>query len=274
MQIRKLIKSGWKQLKLGLKSDISDINTASIIAGALAAIVISAILGPIITGAVAHGANDLGLPPYKSPSISISITGGSDYTIKGEDLEEFGGARYNETVRLYEMQISNPGKQPIRDVDVNVPLPGCVIDYKAKKEGSGLNVVDYVSLDLRGQAEGLDIYSCSKTVSVEQLDPGDTVSVRFLLRVSFDKCDLLQGVGTENLMSYNYQWQKNGIQFFETGTIGMGFSQDFRDAFGQLDSSAVHGKSVQPKKVVYTNYIVVNASGIPQGMGKCRLMNG
>ncbi|MFC7205278.1 hypothetical protein ACFQJC_17345 [Haloferax namakaokahaiae] len=274
MGFRELLVSAYGRIKSGLKSDISEINTSSIIVGALVAIVISASFGPVITGAVAHTANDWNVPPYQSPPLSVSMTGGSGYTIEGESLEEFGGVRYDETVRVYEIVISNPGKQPIQDLDINVPLPGCVVDYNTGGVGSEMDVLDFVSLDLRGQSEGLDVYSCSKTITVEQLDPGDTVSVRFLLQVSFDECDLLQGVGTENLIEYNYQWRKNGIQFFESGDIGMGFNQDFRETFGPIDNTAIRGKPAQPREVVYTNYLLANATTIPQGMGKCRLMSG
>lgn len=274
MGIRKLFSLYYNRLKRGLRADVSDINTTSIIVGAIAAIVISAIVGPIITGAIAHGANDMGIPPYKSPRLDISMTGGTGYTVKGEDLEEFDGTKYNSTVRLYEIQISNPGNKPIQDVDVSTPLPGCVKDYKTSGVGSTASVIDYVTVDLKGQSEGIDVYSCSKTISIEQLDPGDTVSVRFLLLVSFDRCDFLHGVGIENQMVYNYQWQKNGIRFFESRTRVIGFDQDFRDAFGELDYPVVKGKSVQPNGVLYTNFILVNSTDIPHAMGKCRLMNG
>jgi len=258
-----------------LRRDITDLNTASLVIGAILGIVISAAAGPIITGAVAYGLNDWNVPPYSTPATSISMVGGSGYTVEGESLEEFGGIEYNDTVRLYELQISNPGDQPINDLDVNIPLPGCVVDYTKGGIGSEVRVVDYVSLDLRGQGEGVEVYSCSKTVSVEQLDPGDSVSIRFLLRVSFDQCDLLQGIGTENKMAYNYQWQKNGIRFFESGQIGMGFQQDFREAFQRQNHSIVRGKTIQTKGIAYTNYIVgMNNTSFPQAMGECRLMNG
>lgn len=256
-----------------------DINITTLllgaVAGAFAGIILSALIGPTLTGAIAHELNDQGLPPYETPELGISMQGGSGYTVKGEDLERFNGTRYNNSVRLYEIRISNRGDRPIEKVELDMPLPGCVITYDKTTLGTGVAVDDYVFLDLRGQSEGLDIYSCSQTVRINRLYPGDEVRIRYLLAVEFDECDLLQGVGKENVLSYDYYWQKNGIRFYESGKIGMGFQQDFLNAYDFKNKSIVVGDTVQADGINYTNIIVGrDTNSIPKAMGECRLANG
>lgn len=267
------LRSILETIKREMMKNISDVNTISIVVGAIIAIFISAAMSPIITGFVAHGLNERNISPYESPTPSIQITGGGGYTVQGETLEEFGGVKYNESTSLYELEISSNAEKPIKDLDLRVPLPGCVIAYNTQGVGSEVRVIDYVTLDLKGQREGLDIYSCSKIVSVEQLDPNDSVSVRFLLRVSFDKCDVLLGAGTENIMNLNYQWNRNGIKFFESEKIPMGFGQKFQQTFEDPTRNAVDGKPARVDGVVYTNLIIANGSSFPQAMGRCRLRN-
>lgn len=264
-----------KKIYSFLKSDVSDINTASLVIGALFAIVVSAAIGPMITGGVAHTLNNHNLPPYQSPSVDFRMeSGDGKYTINGEDLEEFDGAEYNESTKIYEITIHNPGDRPIHNLDMSMPLPGCVIDYSTSGVGTEASVINYVELDLRGQSEGLREYSCSKTISIEQLDPKDHVTIRFLLRVSFNRCDLLQGVSTSNILTFNYQWQKNGIQFSESGHASTGFKNEYRDTFSSIRDNSVGGKTVRVRGVVYSNHIVgVDESNLMRAMGNCRLSN-
>lgn len=245
------------------------------ILGALLGIVLSAALGPMITGGIAQGINSQNLDPYKTPELGVSLTGGAGYTVKGEDLERFGGAEYNDSVRVYEIRVSNRGDRPIEHVNIDMPLPGCVMDYDKTGLGADISVNEYVYLDLRGQGEGLDTYSCSQTIKIDRLYPGDEIRIRYLLRVEFDKCDLLQGVGRQNTLTYDYYWQKNGIQFYESGKVSMGFQEDFLNTYDFNKSSIVVGENVRTDGVIYTNIIIDDdADSIPESMGQCRLENG
>jgi len=258
-----------------LQSDISDLDASSLIIGAVLAIVVSAAVGPIITAGVAHSLNDQGIPPYQSPSVDFRMdSGDGQYAVYGEDLEEFNGAIYNNSTRLYEITLNNPSSRAVHDLDISLPLPGCVIDYSASGVGSEADIIDYVELDLRGQGEGLREFSCSKTISVEQLDPNDHVSIRFLLRVSFERCDLLEGGSTTNQMVYNYQWQKNGIQFSESGQGSIGFTEDYANVFGDMGEKSVQGKRISSHGIMYSSYVVgVDEPNIASAMGNCRLSN-
>lgn len=275
MPILEYIVGKLRWVKNLLLRDITEVNTISILAGALAAILISAAIGPIMTGWVAHTANDYNLRPYQSPSPEVVlIGGGGEYTVQGEDLDDMGGVIYNDSIEVYQLQVKNPGNRSIKNVDVHIPLPGCEVSSRLGGFGTDPQLVDYVSLNLRGQSEGVDRYSCSKTLVIDELDPGDTSSATFALRTSFQKCDLLEGVGEKDQIEVNYQWQKNGIRFHETEWLDMEREEEFQDAFGGIDRIGVKGKWVDTKKNTYYSAIVKNATSIPDGMGQCRLMRG
>lgn len=250
-------------------------DASSLLFGAVVAIIVSAAIGPIITGGVAHLLNDRGLSPYQSPAVNFRMdSGDGQYAVYGEDLEQFDGAIYNNSTRIYEITISNPSERAVHDLDISLPLPGCVIDYSVSGVGSGAEVIDYVELDLRGQGEGLREFSCSKTISIEQLDPEDHVSIRFLLRVSFERCDLLEGASTDNRMVVNYQWQKNGIQFSESGLMSIGFSDEYNSVFAEVERNSVQGKKIRPHGITYSSYVVgVDEPNLARAMGNCRLSN-
>lgn len=257
-----------------LKKPVSDIDLGKLIAGALVAIVISSAFSPMIGGFVAHKFHDLNLPPYQGPEMEIQVTDLEGYAVHGEDLEELGGIEYNDSIGIYDVKIVNKGNTPISSTEVNIPFPSCVIESQSGNIEADVKLTDFVTLDLRGQGEGLKELSCSQTIAIDELDPSERISVRYATYREFERCDLAQGVAKENTIRYEYQWSKNGFRFVERGKIGMGLGDKFLEYSPlQYDNITRYG-NIDAKGVNYTSVIVgLEKETFPDAMGTCRLTN-
>lgn len=186
--------------------------------GAIVGVVFSAALSPYVISFVNDQYMKAGAPGYEPPPVKTELSKEDVWYPNGTEVPEFGNLTWKNEYEVYHLLIKNEGNKVARDVEVYSPLPGCI--HYVNKDGAGaggdFNTREIVSVREQGgdpSKNPVRELSCSKFITTDYLDPGDSIGVEFIVTDRFNRCDFLIGLHLRSEIVTTYRWEKAGSYY-------------------------------------------------------------
>lgn len=153
---------------------------------------------------------------FEKPDISVNVEYDQEADLlfnNGQRLANFDNVTWNQNMSLYRAKVKNEGSKAAKNVEVTIPLPGCVEAYRRPYEKAGdpnFQVVDAGSVS-SSEPIGLPQYACSKKVLVDELNAGEEVQIDVVINDSPPKCSMLIGTTSSKTIRIEYTWNVQGV---------------------------------------------------------------
>lgn len=195
--------------------------------GILLGFIVSVVASPWVNVAIAEVAHKTDAPGYGKADLDFAMQRTNVLAYhQGQKVEYYNGLTWDDEYRIYELSIEHNGERTLKNVKIDVPLPGCVVYTKDSGEGvRGIyEVRNPIGVSIRASNESvIQKYPCTKRIVTEQLSPSQEIRVEFVVTRKFDDCDLLVGYRnnpeTSNIR-VQYYFEKRGHVMKEQLTAG------------------------------------------------------
>lgn len=262
-----------------LKTISDSANWKQLLLGALVGLLVTAVFQPWVMSEATDIKKNLNAPGYSEPDIDIQFNYQKLEFSEGTRIEDFGNLTWNDSYAAYQLWVKNRGDKPIRDVDVYLPLPGCIqyINKDGPAASGEFEVTNMLTYRRTGSTKWDEVpaeaYVCSKSIQTQALWPGDHFAVEFVVIKKFDRCDILTGVPVkpkDAKIVTTYRWQKLNNHYSETEHTAISDTRAdgrFEAAFGNLQAVGKPAGTYGKQK--YGIFIVSNRSSFGGAKAEC-----
>ncbi|MFD1511738.1 hypothetical protein [Halomarina rubra] len=256
-----------------IKKRILSLSRHDAIVGGVVGLIIAAVFQPFLVAFVTDIYVGVGAPGYKAPSIETEFSQGKESFEPGSEVIYFENLTWKSEYQLYRVKIDNNGDQLVRDLKVTVPLPGCVehVNTEGPAVQGDYDIEDTITARMSGSGlkdSPIEPHQCSKVIQANFLDPGESITVEFIVTDKFEKCDLLNGIPDNPDIITTYRWSVSNSVYKEVE-----YNRD-TELWSKFTEFTQHqqGKGMFMDMVEnrrYGAFLVTDQESMKQGMERC-----
>lgn len=244
-----------------------------VLAGVILSLILAALIQPFLVTIATEFWIFLGIGQYETPEPQIEFSESNTDYPNGVQVKYFEGIKWSEDYTLYRMKVKNPSNKVIQDLQVHAPLPGCVV--YTNKEGPAVggdyetdNVLDTRMSGADPNETNITKWHCSKSIKTDFIDPSEQIVVEFVVKDSFDKCDLLLGVANRPVIVVEYRWEIAGqlqseYMYHTSGEL----TQPWNKFVENNPAKGTMITEIRNRK--FGAFIPTNKSSLEKGMNEC-----
>lgn len=208
-----------------IRDGAEDTNWVSIIIGAIAGVVITALLSPFIGAGVTQLYVGAGI--HDGPNVKTSIEKTGEYHPPGQPVKEYSGLIWNESYDVYRIEVWNTNERPVDRLKLRWNAPGCIVHSNTEGE---MIYGEYwlhnrYSVDISTRSNlSIRQMQCTKVLEMTESSLGkdERLAVEFVVTQDFETCDVLVDSNPVNEHDLMYRWSVGGERFTEERTLSPG----------------------------------------------------
>lgn len=178
-------------------------------------------------------------PTYSSPDIEIELNEIEDERKNG--ILDENNITNSRSVDVYHLKIDNQAERAAEDVNLLLPLPGCIVakdmslNRKVGVDNYRVNNITPIR-QTSGDWSKFRTMSCSEDIHIEELDANDIFHIQYITTTDLEKCDVLYGPGSESKYRISYEWVSHGHRLDKGPTFHRSNSLDsqFDNFWGEI----------------------------------------